>query len=629
MAKQRDCETADSQPVVRTVGLVKRYRDGVNAVQDLDLTVRRGEIYGFLGPNGAGKTTTLLMLLGIEKPTGGRMELFGRVAPVDPFAVNGRIGVVGERQYLYDDLSAWEYLQLFGRLYQVADVSTRATELLERLGLHEFRRLRARDHSRGMQQKLGLARALLHRPELLVLDEPVSGLDPQGIRQVRELLVEERARGTTILISSHILSEVERTADRVGILCGGRLVAEDTVARIGARLEPGLSIELDVEQFSSGLVDSLRLQPFVTAVDVATNGSPEQALLQVRVIHGPDHRRDISSLVASHGGLIVQMHQRQLSLEDAFVRLTADNAPFPLPLGVPSGELSTGESALRAASPRGRGDSRPRLHAIETLARRELIALLTSLGPYVTMSLGMLVTTVVVRGHLDALVRNNILVVADAFSLPFFVAATLAMLFLALSSAAMVAREREQGTLETLFYGPVDPTTYVLAKHLAHLAVYLPMALLIGLLFTSVAVMTGLHLNGSFALELLLSVATTAAVVALGLLLSTLTRSVRTAFALFAALTTLFLAVRFGSELLSGVRVANNYSPLLFARDGAIWLDRLLGLVSPFTALENGVDAVVRGDPLAYVGALTLSLVHCAVLLAAAVRVLQRRGVRR
>ena len=624
---QEDCLT-DSQPVVRTVGLVKRYRDGVNAVQDLDLTVRRGEIYGFLGPNGAGKTTTLLMLLGIEKPTSGRITLFGQVAPVDPFAVNLRIGVVGERQYLYEDLSAWEYLQLFGRLYKVADAKTRAAELLERLGLHEFRRLRARDHSRGMQQKLGLARALLHRPELLVLDEPVSGLDPQGIQQVRELLVEERARGTTILISSHILSEVERTADRVGILCGGRLVAEDTVARIGARLEPSPSIELDVEQFSSGLVDSLRLQPFVTAVDVATNGSPEQALLQVRVIQGSDYRRDISSLVASHGGLIVQMRERQLSLEDAFVRLTSDNVaesfllpaepPPPISLVVPIGD-----------SPRGRREWRPRLHAIETLARRELLALLTSLGPYVTLSLGMLVTTVVVRGHLDALVRNDVLVLADAFSLPFFVAATLAMLFLALSSAAMVAREREQGTLETLFYGPVDPAAYVLAKLLAHLAVYLPMALLIGLLFVADAGMTGLHLNGSFALELLLSVATAAAVVALGLLLSTLTRGVRTAFALFAALTALFLAVRFGSELLSGVRVANNYSPLLFARDGAIWLDRLLGLVSPFTALENGVDAVVRGDPLAYVGALGVSLVQGAVLLAAAVWALQRRGVRR
>ena len=119
------------------------------------------------------------------------------------------------------------------------------------------------------------------------------------------------------------------------------------------------------------------------------------------------------------------------------------------------------------------------------------------------------------------------------------------------------------------------------------------------------------------------------AVVALGLLLSTLTRGVRTAFALFAALSAVFLAVRFGSELLTGVRVANNYSPLLFARDTAIGLDRLLGLISPFTALENGVDAVVRGDPLAYLGAFTLSLVQAAVLLGAAVWALQRRGVRR
>jgi ABC-type transport system involved in multi-copper enzyme maturation permease subunit len=255
--------------------------------------------------------------------------------------------------------------------------------------------------------------------------------------------------------------------------------------------------------------------------------------------------------------------------------------------------------------------------------------LLTSLGPYVTLSLGMLVTTIVVRGHLDALVRNDVLVLADAFSLAFFVAATLAMLFLALSSAAMVAREREQGTLETLFYGPVDPAAYVLAKHLAQLAVYLPMALLIGLLFVAEAVMTGLHLNSSFALELLLSVATAAAVVALGLLLSTLTRGVRTAFALFAVLTAVLLAVRFGSELLSGVRVANNYSPLLFARDMTIGLDRLLSLVSPFTALENGVDAVVRGDPLAYVGALALSVAQSAVLLVASVWALRRGGVRR
>ena len=172
--------------LIRAEHLAKHY-GSVHAVRDLNLAVRPGEIYGFLGPNGAGKTTTLLMLLGIERPTAGRLELFGQPAPVDPFAVKRRLGVVGESQYLYDDLSAWEYLQFFGRLYGVADAERRGQELLERLGLWDFRRLRARDHSRGMQQKLGLARALLHRPELLVLDEPVSGLDPHGIRQVPKL----------------------------------------------------------------------------------------------------------------------------------------------------------------------------------------------------------------------------------------------------------------------------------------------------------------------------------------------------------------------------------------------------------------------------------------------------------
>src|SRR5205823_3363201 len=130
--------------------------------------------------------------------------------------------------------------------------------------------------------------------------------------------------GTTILISSHLLSEVERTADRVGILDGGRLVAEDTVERIGARLEPGPAIELDVEQLSPALVESLRAQPFVRAVEVTRNGAPDHALVEVRVADEGDHRRAISSLVADHGALIVQMRQRRVSLEDAFVRLTAE-----------------------------------------------------------------------------------------------------------------------------------------------------------------------------------------------------------------------------------------------------------------------------------------------------------------
>jgi ABC-type multidrug transport system ATPase subunit len=316
---------------VRTEALAKHYGPSP-AVRDLSLTVRAGEIYGFLGPNGAGKTTTLMMLLGIERPTAGKLWLLGQPGPVDPFTVRRRLGVVGETQYLYDDLSAWEHLMFFARLHGVEAAERRAQELLERLQLWEFRRLRARDHSRGMQQKLGLARALLHRPELLVLDEPVSGLDPHGIRQVRELLQAENRRGAAILISSHILSEVERTADRVGILVEGRLVAEDDVAAIGARLRPDARIELEVEQLSPALLVALRAEPFVSALEVATNGDgPSHAHVLVQVAGGADRRREISQLVQRHGGLIVAMRQQRVSLEDAFVQLTSESVASAFP----------------------------------------------------------------------------------------------------------------------------------------------------------------------------------------------------------------------------------------------------------------------------------------------------------
>jgi len=159
-----------TEPVVRTEQLTKRY-DGHLAVRDLELRVEPGEIYGFLGPNGAGKTTTLLMVLGILKPTAGRIHLWGRPLEDDPLAVKRRIGVVGEHDYIYDHLNAEEYLRFFADLYGVPRPAARIGALLERMGLLEFRTLRARDFSRGMKQRLGLARALLHEPGLLILDE--------------------------------------------------------------------------------------------------------------------------------------------------------------------------------------------------------------------------------------------------------------------------------------------------------------------------------------------------------------------------------------------------------------------------------------------------------------------------
>jgi ABC-2 type transport system ATP-binding protein len=633
--------SGEAPVVIRARGLVKRYGT-VEAVRGVDLAVRRGEIYGFLGPNGAGKTTTLLMLLGIVQPTAGTIEMFGRVGPIDPFRDKLQIGVVGEQQYLYDDLSAWEYLLFFGRLYRVPHPEPRARELLERLDLDEFRRLRARDFSRGMQQKLRLALALLHAPDLLILDEPVSGLDPHGIRQVREILAEENARGVTILLSSHILSEVERTAHRVGILAGGRLVAEDDVAHLTARLESDALIEIDVEQLQAGAVESLREQPFVRSVVLGSNGQrPDHAVLQVRVAADADYRRAVSAVVSQHGGLITDMRQQRLSLEDAFVRLTAESVQAP----DQSDHTSPSRGPLPGAGVKTADESHPsarqrlratmttswsaRWQTIAVLSRREFLGVFYGPGPYVVVALGVLATLPVVAGYLDAVRRSGLLVLADAFTLPFFVAATLATLFLALAASATIARERDQGTLEVLFYGPVDAASYILAKHLALIVAYVPMGLLLAVLFVAYAEMTGLRLPGAFPWELLLSFFTSAAVTALGICISAVVRSARAGIALLGAVVGLLLAIRFGSDLLSTVQLTNNFSPLLLLRDVAVSLDAVGVYVSPFSVFQSGVEAVVRVDGGSYLLAILLSCLQAVVLLAASVQLLVWRGVRR
>ena len=304
-----------SEPVVRTERLTKRYRD-LAAVHDLHLHVAQGEIYGFLGPNGAGKTTTLLVLLGIVPPTAGEIYLWGRRLSDDPLALKRRIGVVGEQDYFHDHLTAEEYLRFFADLYGVRQPRARTGALLERLGLEAFRSLRARDFSRGMKQKLSLARALLHAPDLLILDEPVSGLDPHGIVDVRRLLVECNQRGMTILISSHLLSEVERTAHRVGILHHGRLIREDTVAGLRAMLRRGTEVEIQLQEPVPGMADALAALPFVHRVESARDQ------LSVTVEGDTDTRPALSRMITARGGVVVGMRTREPSLEDAFLTLT-------------------------------------------------------------------------------------------------------------------------------------------------------------------------------------------------------------------------------------------------------------------------------------------------------------------
>jgi ABC-type multidrug transport system ATPase subunit len=221
---------------IRTSGLVKHY-GRVQAVGGIDLDVRPGDVYGFLGANGSGKTTTVRMLLGLVLPTSGEIELLGGRMPRAGRRVLPRVGALIEGPAHYGYLSGRENLNLLDASGHGGSWRTRRrriTEALEQVGLGGVGRRPVRAYSLGMRQRLGLAGALLRRPELLVLDEPTNGLDPQGISEVRELLIDLHRNGTTIFLSSHLLAEVEQLCSRVGVLDRGRLVLQDDLATLTA-----------------------------------------------------------------------------------------------------------------------------------------------------------------------------------------------------------------------------------------------------------------------------------------------------------------------------------------------------------------------------------------------------------
>jgi ABC-2 type transport system ATP-binding protein len=204
------------------------------AVDGLDLMVRSGELYALLGPNGAGKTTTLRMVAGLQKPDAGGIRIFGIDALADPIAAKRIVAWLPDEPMLYDKLDPLEYLEFVAGLWGVPpDIAgPRAEELLRWLDLWDQRGARCEGFSRGMKQKVALAGALIHDPRLLILDEPLTGLDAHASRQVKDLLLERARGGATIILTTHILEVAERLADRIGIIRGGRLVAEGTLAEL-------------------------------------------------------------------------------------------------------------------------------------------------------------------------------------------------------------------------------------------------------------------------------------------------------------------------------------------------------------------------------------------------------------
>jgi ABC-2 type transport system ATP-binding protein len=242
-------------PAVAVTGLTKVFpasfrRQSIVAVRDLDLQVSPGEVYGLLGPNGSGKSTTLKIVLGLVSPTRGQTEIFGRNSRL----VESReaVGFLPENPYFYKFLTGTETLRFFGQLCGLsgASLKKRVDEMLELVGLTDARDRRLRGYSKGMLQRIGLAQALINEPRLVVLDEPTAGVDPAGSRQIRDLIVDLRRRGTTVLLSSHLLAQVQEVCDRVGILADGVLVRE-------GRLEELLAIENQTELVLENASDKL------------------------------------------------------------------------------------------------------------------------------------------------------------------------------------------------------------------------------------------------------------------------------------------------------------------------------------------------------------------------------------
>jgi len=293
-------------------GLSKTYRLGfrarkVEALAALDLGVEPGSIYGFIGPNGAGKSTTIKILVGLVRPSAGTAALFGRSIE-DPRA-RLAIGYLPENPSFHDFMRPLEVMRYLGRLSGLGggDLDRRAEALLERVGLAHARDLTVRKFSKGMVQRLGLAQALIHDPPLLVLDEPMSGLDPIGRKEVRDLILELRRRGKTVFFSTHILPDVEALADRVGVILGGRL---RDVGRISDLLSP-------------------RIRSVEVVADVP--GGAAEAVSRGRIVSRDEERLGLSfpdldsanaavSGVLAAGGEVVSFVPHRETLEDFFVR---------------------------------------------------------------------------------------------------------------------------------------------------------------------------------------------------------------------------------------------------------------------------------------------------------------------
>lgn len=317
--------------MIEVQDLTKSY-GGITAVDHVTFNVEKGEILGFLGPNGAGKTTTMRILTGYMPATSGTARVAGYDVANESLDVRRHIGYLPEAPPVYTDMTVQTYLDFVARIKNVpaAKRRERVSDAIGKTGLADRRYELIKRLSRGYKQRVGIAQALVHDPDVIILDEPTVGLDPKQIIEVRHL-IKSLAGSHTIILSTHILPEVSMTCDRVVIINKGKIAAVDTPANLTLQLKGGLKIRLEAQAPEGALKETIQKIPGANRVEFETAHSDGHRIVTVEVAQGKDIRSEIASAIVSKGWPLYELRGVSRSLEDIFLELTTDDAAHAQP----------------------------------------------------------------------------------------------------------------------------------------------------------------------------------------------------------------------------------------------------------------------------------------------------------